>query len=343
MAVAALCIAYLAPLTDPRERWGPAVLGLAYPYLLLVNVVFIGWWILQKSRMMIFSIVAILAGFQSLYSLFRFCPGKSDNKGIVICSYNVKDFEGIGENTDKRWNRIAIQDYLRKQNPDIVCLQEIDSGSIAGFNPFPYHATIPATDDSYSTKIDKNSNLIIFSRFPIAGEGKITFQDTPNMIVFADLVINKDTFRLYNCHMQSYQLKFSGVVTTDPGRFRSFWWRVKTSIKERARQIDLFEKQIRHSPFPVIIAGDFNDPPVSRSYKKMKNSLKMTDAFSESGQGFCHTYKEALFSFRVDYIFHDELFNGYNFKVDRVNYSDHYPVVCKLIKTDHLVAADDGE
>ncbi len=340
MAIAALVAAYFAPFVNPREMWVPAIFGLAYPYILLINLIFIVWWIVNKSRMVIFSIIAILAGYSSLYTLFRIKPRKSEDKGIVVCSYNVKDFAGIDNKSDKKWNEIMIQDYLREQNPDIVCLQEIDSASITGFCPFPYKIT-PESCSYYSTRVDKTGNLIIFSRFPVIGEGKITFKDTPNMIVFADLKINNDTVRVYNCHLQSYQLHFSELMTTDLAKFHLFWSRVKTTIKKRAKQIDLFEKHIQGSPFPVIIIGDFNDSPVSHSYKKIMDDLNMTDSFLESGTGLCNTFKEWLFSFRVDYILHDQLFESYDFKVDRLNYSDHNPVICKLIKKDHIFTKDD--
>ena len=41
LGVAALLLAYLAPLVDPAKLGIPALFGLAYPYILLVNLILI--------------------------------------------------------------------------------------------------------------------------------------------------------------------------------------------------------------------------------------------------------------------------------------------------------------
>jgi len=82
----------------------------------------------------------------------------------------------------------------------------------------------------------------------------------------------------------------------------------------------------------VIVCGDFNDTPVSFSYHTLADGL--TDAFVNSGQGIGRTYIGKLPSFRIDYIFHGDRFESYNFKTLDYRMSDHLPVSCSLLMKD---------
>ena len=52
----------------------------------------------------------------------------------------------------------------------------------------------------------------------------------------------------------------------------------------RSKQAEAIAQHIENSPYPVIVCGDFNDTPVSYTYRMMKTGLK--DAFRQSGFGF---------------------------------------------------------
>jgi endonuclease/exonuclease/phosphatase family metal-dependent hydrolase len=92
--------------------------------------------------------------------------------------------------------------------------------------------------------------------------------------------------------------------------------------------VDILSAHIRQSPYPTIVCGDFNDTPVSYTYHKMRG--KLVDAFIESGSGIGNTYLGNFPSFRIDYIFHSKSFRSCCFRTDRINMSDHYPVMCTL-------------
>jgi len=97
----------------------------------------------------------------------------------------------------------------------------------------------------------------------------------------------------------------------------------------------LLKDQFRliHSPYilskyPVIVCGDFNDTPVSYTYRKMKSGLK--DAFVNIGAGTGNTYLGSFPSFRIDYIFHSQQFKTIDFERIEARLSDHYPIICHL-------------
>jgi endonuclease/exonuclease/phosphatase family metal-dependent hydrolase len=85
---------------------------------------------------------------------------------------------------------------------------------------------------------------------------------------------------------------------------------------------------IESSPYPVIICGDFNDPPSSYTYNRISSRLK--DAFVEAGSGLGNTYNGIIPLLRIDYILHSPQLNSGQFRVIEENFSDHFPITCQL-------------
>ena len=344
IAATALLIAYSSVYISPAKFWIPAIVGLAYPYILFLNFVFILYWLFSTSRMALLSIAIILIGYSHLKDYFQLKSVKTDKKGIVVCSYNVKNFIGISDTVKKTNNVTSIMNYLRSKNPDIVCMQETNSASIKGFNPILNKKGAP--DKNMQTTADQHDSPIIFSRYPIVKKGKIRFEETSNMIVFADIKIDEDTFRIYSCHLQSFRFTSQDINSLDEisiedqekniKEFHLFGSKLKRAFIKRTEHANKLRENIDHCPYPVIVCGDFNDTPVSYTYRTVRGH-DLKDAFVESGTGIGNSYLGRLPSFRIDYILHSSDFTGYNFTVDRVTYSDHYPVSCKLIRnTDPL-------
>ena len=339
LAVLALLIAYSSVYISPAKLWFPAILGLAYPYLLFLNILFILYWLFSTSKMALLSILVILLGFNHLQDYFQIKSRKTDKKGLVICSYNVKNFSGTNDTVKWKNNLITIRDFLRNKEPDIVCMQEVNFNSLRGFNPFLTEAGKP-DPQMQTTVADKSGSPVIYTRYPIVNKGEIRFEKTSNMIVFADIKIEKDTFRIYSCHLQSYRFTNEDINSLDAISLEDqdknleevhlFGSKLKRAFIKRSEHADRLREHINHSPYPVIVCGDFNDTPVSYAYHTVRGQ-DLKDAFIESGTGIGNSYLGRLPSFRIDYILHSSKFEGYNFTVDKVNYSDHYPVSCKLI------------
>ncbi|MEC8134508.1 MAG: endonuclease, partial [Bacteroidota bacterium] len=70
-----LLLSYILPYLPPKSFSVLAVLGLAVPFLLLVNLIFVLYWLLQLKRPWILSAVVLLIGFSHIKSSFNF---KSD-------------------------------------------------------------------------------------------------------------------------------------------------------------------------------------------------------------------------------------------------------------------------
>jgi endonuclease/exonuclease/phosphatase family metal-dependent hydrolase len=99
---------------------------------------------------------------------------------------------------------------------------------------------------------------------------------------------------------------------------------LKNGFTRRAQQSELLKGQINLSKYPVIVAGDFNDTPVSYSYTRIRKGLN--DAFVSSGYGAGFTYRGNYPANRIDYILYDDALECKYFDIMKVRYSDHYPV-----------------
>ncbi len=49
--------------------------------------------------------------------------------------------------------------------------------------------------------------IITFSKFPIVKKGEIIHPGSSSLSIYTDVLIQKDTFRIYNNHLQSFRLR----------------------------------------------------------------------------------------------------------------------------------------
>ena len=135
---------------------------------------------------------------------------------------------------------------------------------------------------------------MILTKFPIRGGGKITFKNSTNLAIWADLRIGRGTVRLYNCHLESYSISFTSIIKrlfnrdTFSDEFISLHGHLKESNIKRAEQVDRVMNSISECSIKTIVCGDFNDTPMSYTYHQLQKRHK--DCFVEAGNGFGATY-----------------------------------------------------
>lgn len=335
--VLAICLllAYLAVVINPSKIVFPAFFGLAYPYLLLLNIIcFIAWGIRLKKEALISAIVIIL-GLTHLNNFIQFGNGKTGEADISVCSYNVKVFNRWEEEKKTEVQIIAL---LEQDLPDIICFQEfyptyglknVEYTFVDALDP-DYYFHLKLLDKSRK----RSSGILTISKYPIINKGDIVHPKSSSLSIFSDIVIGSDTIRIYNNHLQSFRLRrmeqsfleeiSDGMDARGMDEIKSLYAALKTGFSQRAIQARALKEHIESSPYPSIVCGDFNDTPVSYSYRKIRKGLN--DAFVEAGKGAGFTYKDKYPPNRIDYILYDERFSCEEFRLKRVNYSDHYPI-----------------
>lgn len=333
-----LFLAYLSVFVPPDKFWPAAFAGLLYPYLLIINILFVLYYSLRKSRRLLLSLTIILIGYQHLFNFIQPLPNfKSNVKGLKILTFNVHHF---AKDPSKKQPEVpGIIDYLKSANADIICLQEAQIYKTGKYSPSSIRDALPGIKHYQLAHTISNAGPITLSRYPIITLGEIRFERSANMVLFSDIVVrSKDTVRVYNCHFQSYRISPEDYSITDPeksGTNEQQMREAKLITKKmilafsiRASQARTIYSHIRKCPYPVIVCGDFNDTPVSYTYHIVGNHLK--DSFSDAGFGFSNTYNGILPAFRIDYILHSPEYTAVYYQCDRVDLSDHFPVTAIL-------------
>lgn len=348
IAATALLLAYLSDVVNPATIWGFAFLGLAYPYLLLINIAFVIFWWWRKNKNAFISVIAILLGFGFLIRYVQFPAKKKlpkDQKSLNIVSYNVRIF-----NYYKWENKSSISDSLLEfivdQKPGIACFQEFFTKKLdpklseQGIKQ--KLASLPYAHIEYSKVFNRGQShfgIATFSKFPIINKGKILFGNSVNACIYSDILVDSDTFRIYNMHLQSIQLKKDNYTLMDSifylnskklDEVKDVTSRMKRAYIARSEQTLTIAEHMSNSPYPIIMCGDFNDTPASFTYKKLLGDK--LDAYRESGSGLGKTYRGNLPSFRIDYIFYSPEFYSRKYQTHKVRYSDHYPISVSLIQ-----------
>jgi endonuclease/exonuclease/phosphatase family metal-dependent hydrolase len=336
--VAALLISYISVLIPPDKYWMPSLFGMAYPFLVVANILFILFWLLFKSRFALLSLVSILIGWGFLSRYVQISGKETETEGIKVLSYNVRHFQGDGTIKPKE-NANKILTFLNEQNADIICLQESRLRKNNIFNLPDAVKSLNSIEHYQYARSSSTFGSVTLTRYPIVNMGEIRFEHTTNMSIYTDIKIDSDTVRVFNLHLQSYSIdpnKYSIIDSLgtdqkeDLKEVREMGSKLKKAFQLRAEQVREIRKYINESPYPIIICGDFNDTPVSYAYQKLRGDFN--DAFVCSGKGIGRTYIGKLPSFRIDNIFHSDTFESFNFQTGDFRLSDHLPVSCTLVK-----------
>jgi endonuclease/exonuclease/phosphatase family metal-dependent hydrolase len=341
-----LLISYLAVIINPGDFALPAFFGLAYPYLLLINIILVIIWAMLLRFEALISVVVIAIGFTHFSNYIKLIkPARDKVNTFKVLSYNVRLFNYF-ENKKNTTSEKRVFVFLKAQKPDILCLQEFFVSGDPAQKESAVKTALGGKYYSHMKVLGSGKNryygIATFSKFPIVRKGEIVHPGSSSLSIFTDVLIQKDTFRIYNNHLQSYRLKrmersFIEEMTASENNetlneVKSLSVSLKKGFVRRALQSQVLKDHINRSPFPVIVAGDFNDTPVSYAYRKIRKGLK--DSFVNSGYGAGFTYKGNYPPNRIDYILYDNaLINSY-FEIIKVKYSDHYPIVAYFRKKD---------
>ena len=338
LVVISIIISYISVFIPPDKFWIPAVFGLAFPFLAIANLGFVIFWLFIKPKFFLLSLITFLAGFGFYTRYFQIFGKHTKTNGIKIVTYNVRFFSGDGD-INQRENAQQIVDFLNEQDADIICLQETRLRQNNIFNLPNTVKNLKSIEHYQYARSSTTYGSVTMTRFPIINMGEIRFGNSSNISIYTDILIDADTVRVFNVHLQSYMIdpdKYS--IIESPGfdeeqnikEMREMSSKYKKAVQLRAGQAREIKKYIDESSYPVIVCGDFNDPPISYSYQKIRGNFK--DAFVSSGHGFGRTYVGKLPSYRIDNILYSERFKSFNFQTLNFRMSDHLPVSCTLVE-----------
>jgi endonuclease/exonuclease/phosphatase family metal-dependent hydrolase len=342
LAALSLIATYLSVYISPARYWVFAFIGMSYPFILIINILFILLWSAFRKWYILISLATIAIGWNIFREYFQFQPKIKEpqvkEKQIRLLTYNVRLFNYYQWEKDTAiWSKIL--NYIHQENPDIVCFQEFitvpkSKHDLENLKKKMY--LLSYSDVYYTDRVPGRINFGIatFSRFPMVHKRMIEFKHSLNGSIATDIVAGTDTFRLYNCHLQSIRLRndYNDVLDSvifnysekQLDNLKDLSSRMKQAFIQRASQVDILAGEIQSSPYPVIVCGDFNDTPVSYTYHKIRNKLE--DAFIEAGAGTGNTYRGNLPYVRIDYVFYNGPLHAHHYGTKKIRWSDHYPV-----------------
>ncbi|MBR2496903.1 MAG: endonuclease/exonuclease/phosphatase family protein [Parabacteroides sp.] len=316
-------------------------LGLAFPVFCVLNLCFVFYWIfLWEWRFVLIGLCSFLLCKGAVTRYFPYNEKKevvSNEHVLKVLTYNVM---GFGYKDHSVTNPNPIIEYIANSDADIVCLQEYIVGTSKKYltnkkvfnalKMYRYRSLIPLG----------SSSIAVFSKYPISKSRKIKYETVSNGSSIHELNINGKKLTLVNNHLESFKLTmedksnysaFLKNMNTETlgGLKSSIEHKLGPAFKVRARQAEAVAEEIKNIETDyLLVCGDFNDTPISYVYRTMRGSLK--DAFVESGRGPGVSYNENFYFFRIDNILHSDNMIPMNCTVDKVRYSDHYPVWCYL-------------
>ena len=290
-------------------------------------------------------LLALLAGllWVARYTVSHGSPGSQTetDKTISILTYNTQRMGGFRKPAENE-----VLQYILQTDADIVCLQEVEvyqdnqyltlgelREAMQGY-PYCYFA--------FSVHNNRRQfGNAVFSKYPILDRENVEYASRSNGTCRCDIVVDTDTLRLFCNHLESYRFSADSLRdSTTTGSLRRLYHMLPTlwgKGRGRTEQAQAVRNEIDRSPYPVLVVGDFNDTPISASYRIIADGL--SDAFlSTSWLRWGTTYRMSLqlaghpltLPFRIDYILSSPELTPLDCTIDTVRYSDHYPVRAKL-------------
>lgn len=325
---------YLHPVHFPNWSW----LGMIFPIPLIINIVFLVFWLFFKRRWMLISIIGMLicAGSIRTFYPINILQDTPNDSSLIVLSYNVEEFN---KQSDEEWADNDIVRYLLDSDADIICLQEAGLATQEWFKEI--------FSEKYQTICCCGSiiDMVVVSRLPIIDTYSLNIPSEGNSSCVFNLLLGTDTLTVINNHLESYKLS-----ADDKEKYKEIFRNIKNHTRKeqieenfdlledklaaanqiRAIQADTINTFIENCTSKYIICcGDFNDNPISYVHRTMTTHLN--DTYTRSGNGMGLSYHKSGMYFRIDNILASDNFTPFYAKVDdEIDRSDHYPIICTL-------------
>lgn len=319
---------------SPDKSWFITLLALGMTPLLLVNLLSFIFWLCRGNFVwMLIPFVVIGMNHHYISSCFRINVSDAPKETLYlkVVSYNIyghkyKDFNAYIK---------LLLEHFEEEGADILCFQEYSdrtNTSQLELNETFKHRVV--VGENYGMQ------LAVYSRYPIKNAQLISFNKSVNCAMTAEVEVNGQAIHIVNAHLQTTNLgqsgheisavKDFGIDSPDGKRaFDILMSRLAENAAMRTEQVSIVRAVIDSKlDRPMIVCGDFNDPPSTYTYSHMKKGL--IDGFEECGSGYLYTYNKLCKLFRLDYLFYTSNFKGLSHKSPNLPWSDHNPVIMGL-------------
>jgi len=286
------------------------LLSLGFPVLMIINLILLIFWIVTWKKRAIVFLALLIFFITPTRRWINYTTTPKETANLKLISLNGK-FGQLGDE--------AIYSFMNSQKPDVVFFQEYDNKRF--LDGFEY-----AENSRPITKIQ--------SRFPIIKSGEIKTDANNAVCMYADIEVHQKIIRFINIYMEPFFLDKKLVRPTknmevNEQKAKKLLHMLIPTFKKHQTQIEQIRDFIDSSPYPVIVAGDFNAVPNSYEYYTVSENLQ--DAFLKVGKGSGTSFHDFKFPLKIDHVFASESIKPVSYKVDRsVTISDHFPVIAEF-------------
>ena len=321
---------------------------MAFPAMALLLVIMTLVLALFRLRMAYVGLLAICICAPSLWNICPVNIGKDATASLQayqsfkLLTFNVMNLSDFDKSHSKDANN-RIMSFIIKTDADIVSMQEIiffpstrqnsnvesQLDTIQKMYPYRGQATTGA--------------FMVLSKYPIR---RIEVQQplVKKFLPYAAFSIDmpQGPVTLFDCHLESIGLTDSDKASYQDitrGKFNksdikdmkhSAIYKLNEAYRIRARQVEQLRQAADSIGGNIIIAGDFNDVPLSYSVKCLKQA-DFKEAYPSLALGPGFTYHADRLYFRIDHIFYRGNIKPIDLQIPKVNISDHYPVIATFL------------
>jgi len=341
VGLVAMALSVINAYINPRHFIWTTVFGLAFWEILFYNILIFILLVLLWSRKAWISVLALLIAIPGIAKSFSFGSKVEADNSIRIMSYNVHMFKDIDRNkkTDKESFAYQVINMVKDQNPDILCCQEFSGyrSDVSRRQCIVDFAEKSGFQYVYFNKKRNYGGNVIFSKYPIAKvteESGIGKEETYGIMVSVDAG-EKGKFYVANVHLLSYAITDDeiDILMSSSERQNNLdtigkkvVYKLGYAFKQRSDELQQVLEGMPPVDGPIIICGDFNEPPLSYNYRQMQKAC-FVDTFTKVGRGIKPTYAGKLPLLRIDYVWANEGVMPLNFRRYRYKGSDHYPII----------------
>ncbi|MBR6508038.1 MAG: endonuclease/exonuclease/phosphatase family protein [Paludibacteraceae bacterium] len=291
---------------------------------------------IKRIVLLVLLVPIVLVGVWAALLLFSHgSPTDEYSHHLSVLTYNTHQ---MGQYEKAYQNRVIR--YLQRQDADIICLQEVDVYKNDKYLTLPELRKAlekyPYTYFDFKIYNKRHQyGLAVFSKYPLSNKNTIRYSSRGNISDYCDVAVGKDTFRLFNNHLESNRLVVKDLPDSiESAALKESVQRISDKLesarKIRQVQAKAIRAEIEKSPYPVIVAGDFNVTPLSYTYLKIRGG-ELRDCFLATSWGkWGATVVKRHLGVRIDYLLCSRALHPVETHIDRINCSDHYPVTTTI-------------
>lgn len=316
---------------DPT--WIPwlAPFGLTYAWGWLLLLLGVLWRLLSFRWLKVVVPIAVLVATWPSASLLCSLGGGeellSDDQSWSLLTFNVRrldEFDWLEGDQTRR----ELASWFNGCTDDVWCLQEFPVNGADVLRKWGWEA-----GQREVLTWPKGSGPALITSFPVERVSSWMFGQGAGRVMEVDLSTPGGNVRVFNVHLQSLYMSQADYAAVEEGPNREEGKRILSLLtaayRLRAAQVKELMDRVKESPWPVVVAGDFNDGPMSFALRNLRKS-GLKDTFEQASWGMGATHIGTVPGLRIDGALVDSSFQVLRHTTYSVTLSDHRPVSVEL-------------